>query len=88
MQVDEGEALMYGDEDNVDQEQINLEHQEQEQAIVAGNYQVWPINHFFSFSFFCPSAKSMTSCQGSTFFFRSYQQLPCLCIGPLMGFTS
>ena len=52
MQVDEGEALMYGDEDNVDQEQINLEHQEQEQAIVAGNYQVWPIAYFFCFLFF------------------------------------
>ena len=69
MQVDEGEALIYGDEDNVDQEQINLEHQEQEQAIVAGNYQVWPITHFFLFPFFCPSAKSMTPCQGNTFSF-------------------
>ena len=52
MQVDEGEALMYGDQDNVDQEQINLEHQEQEQAIVAGNYQVWPTAHFFLFPLF------------------------------------
>ena len=87
MQVDEGEALMYGDEDNVDQEQINLEHQEQEQAIVAGNYQVWPIAHFFLFPFLTFS-KIDDLLSGKYFFFRSYQQLPCLCIGPLMGFTS
>ena len=39
-------------------------------------------------SFICLEGKSMTPHQGNTILFRSSQQLPCLHLGPLIGFLS
>ena len=50
-------------------------------------------NYFFCFLFVkklsvCLEGKSMTPCWGNTVLFRSYQQLPCPCLGPLKGAVS
>ena len=55
--------------------------------------QVWTLSQFFLFPFgkkslFYLEGKSMTPHWGNTIFFRSSQQLPRLCLGPLKGILS
>ena len=39
-------------------------------------------------SLICLKGKTMTRCRGKYFLYRSSQQLPCLCLGSLKGFSS
>ena len=55
--------------------------------------QVWPLTKFFLLAFcrkllICLEGKSMTPRWGNTLVIHSYQQLPRLWLGPLMGFLS
>ena len=50
--------------------------------------QVWQLTQFFLFPFCKLSGKTMTPHWGKTFLFRSYQQLPRLCLKRLKGFFS
>ena len=55
--------------------------------------QVWPLSHLFCSRFvkrhrFTWRAIQLPPCQGNTFLFRSYQQLPGLCPRPLKGLSS
>ena len=55
--------------------------------------QVWPLIQIFCFFFcekslICLESKLITPNWGNTFLFRSYQQLPCLHLGPLRCFLS